>query len=1033
MATEKLRSCIDQDDIESTFEKLPVGMESFYDRMASSIADDTSHGHRTIATAILQCVTCSLRSMKIPELAQALNDHLAGDLDLSTIILKLCHGFVVVDNDGNVSMVHKTAREYLLGEVERPFHIGLEPAHKQLFLGCMRCLRSVGLRAKLAGPQRPALLDYAANSWAVHLASTPPGDIEVTEELFTFLKGRKVLTWIQALAETGQLRGLVQASKFLSKYAAKQDKYYRDRQIQDHNVMEKQELIQNWAIDLVKIVGKFGKALRQRPESIHNHIPAFCPQDCLIYNLFGKSEGREFVISGLSNKNWDDSLARIPLTSGYFASTVSAAGSRVAILASSEFSGAVFVYDASDFEEIAASPMIHGERVYRTALNNTGTMIVSYGYHTTKIWDVNSGDCMFCVDNIEAKPTPLTMLLTKNDTELLVGMDDRCLRSLDLTQSQPTWRLVAEVEEEKELEGHFLNAASNMALNSNGTLLTVAYRGYPLSAWEVDGPQQIGYCPRAREESTRGEVMEALWHPHHEEVLGLYLSGVVFKWRPYENKVEEIATGSCHLAISKDGNLFITGDVRGLVKVYNRSTFTVVYQLVSEDSVLGLCFSPDSSRFYDIRGFYGNAWEPETLVKLSEQRVEDESDNRSHGSGSAGSAKSTPISSFPRIDSVTVIATSPLGQRYCVGTENGVVRLHDTQRGKLIDLYKSRSFFSIEKMAWCDDGELFCFSESSKMARIMTITNTKGDPSPVVKIRAEISLKNRATGPIQQLLFHPDSRHLLVYSDHRLDVISLSESSVTHSLHLDAQQCVWVIHPKNPSCLIGCTPNAFHVLTWDLTIRQTYGFEYTPYQKVPSEDWRNGGRQRIDRALITPDKRHLLVQLSLSKEKEKTLLYFDLSQLETTTDSATETVIEDAGISPRTIDPITLSRDVSSQVAFPLAILSQDRLVFLSKAFSVCSCPLPSAPTCKSAGRQKRAPRAHSTGSMPSKVSITTIAEEGEDPDSVAEIIVNHIFSIPGDWLSRGRMALCSIWANERSFLCPRNGEVALVRSSTLT
>jgi hypothetical protein len=39
---------------------------------------------------------------------------------------------------------------------------------------------------------------------------------------------------------------------------------------------------------------------------------------------------------------------------------------------------------------------------------------------------------------------------------------------------------------------------------------------------------------------------------------------------------------------------------------------------------------------------------------------------------------------------------------------------------------------------------------------------------------------------------------------------------------------------------------------------------------------------------------------------------------------------------------------------------------------------------------------------------------------------------LPGDWISRDCLALCSIWGIERSLLCPRNGEVAVVRCAAL-
>lgn len=82
---------------------------------------------------------------------------------------------------------------------------------------------------------------------------------------------------------------------------------------------------------------------------------------------------------------------------------------------------------------------------------------------------------------------------------------------------------------------------------------------------------------------------------------------MVFKWRAYDDETDEIATEASRLAISKDENIFVTGDVRGTVKMYTKSDLCLLYQLVSEDSVLSLAFSPDLRRFYDVRGYYGNA------------------------------------------------------------------------------------------------------------------------------------------------------------------------------------------------------------------------------------------------------------------------------------------------------------------------------------------------------------------------------------------------------------------------------------------
>lgn len=152
----------------------------------------------------------------------------------------------------------------------------------------------------------------------------------------------------------------------------------------------KQELIESWPEDVVKIVGKFGTILRRDPESIYKLIPPFCPQNSAIYQQFGKMKDKSLLVSGLSTEIWDDSLARISFGLDTYASSISVAEAQIAILVSS---GRVILYDSSIFEEATASPIKHGERVYRMELNSTETLLATYDYITTKIWEISTEKC----------------------------------------------------------------------------------------------------------------------------------------------------------------------------------------------------------------------------------------------------------------------------------------------------------------------------------------------------------------------------------------------------------------------------------------------------------------------------------------------------------------------------------------------------------------------------------------------------------------------------------------------------------------
>ncbi|CAG8973757.1 hypothetical protein HYALB_00007707 [Hymenoscyphus albidus] len=569
LAVEKLNLCHTTADVERTLKDLPHGMEALYDRMASGISENISFTEKALAKTILECVSSSLRVLTVAELSQAVDKDTLEILDFQRSIATLCGGVVVIDNNGNVAMIHRTAREYLLGG-DRPFNISREAANERLFLSL-----------------------------------------------------------------------LVQASKHLSKFSAKRKDYDAMLNPNDRQIL--QRLCDGWTTDLAKI--------------------------SLTYQLFGKKESNFLSVTGLSSEDWDDSLARLSVGSHY-SSSITVSGGQVAVL-----SGSGTVTNFSSSTSTQAGSIDHGERVYRMGMNDSATLVATYGYRTTKVWELTTGRCQLVVSNIETKPRPLAIKFSRDDNTLLVGMDDRVIRSLDLIQnseSKPTWQVVAELEE-PEIEGHFLNSASYMALSDDGSLAAVAYRGQPISV----------------------------------EIIGLYTEGVIFKWRPYEDETSEIFTGASKLAISSDGNVFVTGDVYGTVKVYSSLDFRLIYHLGSQDTVLGLAFGPDVSRFYDIGGYYANVWEPNALMKLAEQ-TEWRGDSASETESLARkSAVSTSL--FKRINSLTTLIASPASGLYCFGTEKGTVHLYDVRKGKLADVHASKSFMSIEQMSWSSNGKAFCF------------------------------------------------------------------------------------------------------------------------------------------------------------------------------------------------------------------------------------------------------------------------------------------------------------------------------------
>ncbi|KAI0835352.1 hypothetical protein F5Y06DRAFT_138814 [Hypoxylon sp. FL0890] len=1004
LAVDKLNMCHRLADVEAALQELPTGMEALYDRMAASVAQNQLSTNRNLALSILQCVTCSLRDLKVTELSQAMDEDISDFLDLERSIVDLCGGFVVIDNGGNVTMIHHTAREYLLSD-NNPFHVDPSNAHGRMFLNCMKCLMAVGLRAKANRNQKPGFVDYASNWWSSHLTLSSPDCEQIGEVLKRFLTSHYVLTWIHILAGNNQQRVLIQASQDLSNYCLERQVWNEKSKDNPNHTME-QDLIESWSTDFVKLVGKFGKALRRNPEAIYKLIPPFCPQNSSIYRIFGKGEAKSIAISGVSTENWDDSVARLSLGSDRDASSIRASGSLVCVLVPP---GNVFIYDSSTFEEATVSPIKHGEWVERMELNSTASLLATYGYRTTKIWETRTGHCKVSVDNIESRSRVLDIQFTKNSNALIVGNEDRRIRSLDLGQQSPTWQLLAELEE-LGLDGHSLHSSSHIALNRDRTLVAAAHPGYPLSAWELDGPVYIDHCRRNREGAAIGEVVDAVWHPYSPELLGLYLEGIIFKWQPYEGKTIETPMRASRLAISRDGKLLGTGGAHGIVQIYATSNLGLLYQLRSQDIVLGLAFSPDNRRFYDIRGHYASVWEPNALMKFAEQadrNVEIESEI-----GSFTHSLSTYSSSSRRIDSITVLAASPAGRLYSYGTETGTVHLVNAHMGKLVDTYTPKGFLSIEQMSWSNDGRYVCFSDTGKRVFIRSVTLDPGTSEPTVKTIAEIRMKNLTKGPIIQLLFQHNSKNLLVISSITIHAISLATLSVTNSVELDTAELKWIVHPQDPELIIGFGSKRIRILGWNLEQIQSHAVNFEGL----------ADHAVVHLVLTTQDKKHLLVQASFPHNlREKTLYYFETLKFSAFSVDAPSVEQNSEAVA---ITPITLPRDVSTEIALPLSFNPHGSLVFLSRNFSVCSWKIP--PDLNTFAANPTPSPSRSVAVPNPKIS------NRHKPNAVVERQFKELFSLPGDWISRDCLYLCTIWGVEKSFLCPRNGEVAVVRCAAL-
>ena len=1044
LAVQRVNSCHTVANVENALQQMPPGMEALYDGMAHSIANHPQGEDKQLASRVLAWVTCALRLLTLEELSLALEDEVPRPLDLQRSIGDLCGGFVVVDNGGNVGMIHETAREYLVGDQARPFAVEQRSAHEQLFSRCMLCLTDFGLRSKITRRQAPAFLDYAATSWFHHLTLSKIDSTQTLNILIRFLKGSSVLTWIQTLAQANRLRTMVLASAELSAFAAK-----RRKKIPDNVFLEdpssQYAILEAWAIDFVKIVGKFGTNLVRNPDSIYKLIPPFCPHDSALYRQFGKKELNNLTVGGFSQSTWDDSLARLSFGSGIHATAIMAAGARVAVLSPS---GVVIVYYASTHAETRR--MNHGERLLRMHLNSAGTLLVTYGYITTKIWDVSTGKCVASAPNPRSRPRPHSIVLTEDDNLILLGFDDRRVRSLNLSEPTKSWQVIAHIEEQP-LEGTIVSSPTCMAISPDGHNVALGYRGHPLTVWETEGPELVGRCLRVFDNSTQsnaahawGEVTRLSWHPYTGEVIGLYLEGVIFRWHPYHDETQEVHAGANSFTVSQDAKCLATGDPNGIIKLFGMADFNLVYQFASQDPVFDLCFAPDSRHLYDVRGSHSNVWEPNALTKLSEStEVSDDSLSvKSLGS------QSTILKAMPgKIDPIAALAPQPSGRLYCSGTESGLIEVFDAYLGHVAELRRSQSFMGIEHIVWSTDGQLVAFADLCGRLFVKSIIpSPEPGTSPIIESELEIAI-DVTEGAIRQIMFHSDSNQLLIYSPSTVTIISLAEKSIVTTTRLEEPRGIykWINHPLDDNTLLAFGYYTVHVWSWQglvETAALTLDCSKGSHQSTVSRNRKSSAthlwesEERVDRLLETNDRSFILVQSSCptsqGKRQNNTLL-FDVATIPIATvlelssfgdgkparspkglasgphigSFPTPASLSQSSGDLEQLESVPLPPELVSCIETPLSFLSRDRLVFLDRDFWLCSWRLP----------------------LSSKTTTRRPSGSGALDGGTAEIKRHYFF--PSDWIRPASMALCTVMA-DGTVLCPRKGDVAVVKCAAL-
>ncbi|KAJ3573825.1 hypothetical protein NPX13_g4564 [Xylaria arbuscula] len=983
-----MTSCHRQDQVERLLETTPDGMDKLYHRMLAVVTDLSMPEDVNLARILLSWAMYSRTPLTVEELSEPYAGEFRPVMNLKHTVNQVCGQFVTINTSNQIVLVHHSAREYLKKNPHSGFSLKPHHSHEELFGKCLVALCDKDLRGKLQMLRVPKFLRYASTSWAFHLENCTAQSDRLLNGLTRFFKGAFPLSWIQYMAMSGHLSDLPGVSRRLTNYVRKRRKYDAEKPPMLHRIKDL-ALIDSWAIDIMKIPAKFGRSLSTDPTLIYKCVPALSPSSSAIFQSFLSSPAATLSVSGLSNEEWDDCIARV---SGSTGKAVRLAASNIYLAVASDMPrGLITIWDTILYQ--THKTFNNNERILHLVFNDTGSLLACYGIRHTYIWKIKDGSLALQVKNPRQERAIELRFCEKN--YLMIVTDLRRVYSLATKASineQPQWsRLNNALLTEPSLpEGVWLGTPTSVVFNHDCSQIAVAYRNFPLTIWSIESASVVTRMTRKRNagqgslNSFTGDA-KVIWQPSGSHILGIF--GDIFKWSPSEDTYETVNhdTGVIPhtLECTPNGLAFITGDVEGSIKIYDVSSMTMIYKLTSEDGISRICLSPDSTRFYDLRGSYCNVWEPNCLMRLadiSSERFSDASSITDSFWSDTEDTLSTSVS-FPASESradntpgiVAVATQHRIEQPIAYSTDDGF--MHICHKSKISNIGKSVSGMGIEHLEWNDSHDKLAFSDINGAVTVKSVS--KAIDSETSFLHNDLYSETRTPqhrGNTRQLLFDQSGVNILVCGEKCTEIISITEGTIIReTATVKNKQGTWLRHPAQPDDLLFISATEAIIFDWNLEIKSNKAISLHDNPEV--------GITIVSSMLPSHTSRLLLLRTFDAEHSQR---QSGFAIIPTTITSTGDDAVKGGNI-------LQLPKDLLDTVTHPVGILSDGRLVFLDKGLWVCTAQL-----------------------NDSSINLT-----------------RHFF-IPYDWVTSVGAALCQV-LSDGTFLCPTKGRIAIMKSSLMS
>ncbi|KAH9906756.1 hypothetical protein F4778DRAFT_594863 [Xylariomycetidae sp. FL2044] len=782
LVLDELEQVYSKEGIVQVLQSIPEGMIPYYERTLRSMAEKKLEKH--IAKAVLLWVVASTRKLALPELSHALKLHINAVLPSARAAVEgLCGQLVSVDGADIVDVVHSTAREFLLSDLAGEFTISKPLAHERIALVCLQLLSSPEMqpprnrrlltqRQKMHNPS--ALLDYAITQFSEHVYTASSENDELLLALDHFFK-TNVLTWIEKIAQRGDLHPLIRVSKNLKSYLERRAKYRSP-------LSEEVKNVASWSTDLSRTATRFGRALLQNPTSIYFLIPPLCPSSSSIHLQFAKRPDGLAVL-GHRETSWDDCISSVGFGEESLAASVSCGENLIAV---GMDSGEINLYDCRSCQKT-------GSIVQKQSID-----LVHFTDKYIAVSTTRSVILMDCDGNIlwQTRNRFRCILLTSTAHALVAVAQHGHLLKWDITSGG----LIEDQDfpyrnpDSGYGDAPTLKAPHVASLSPDTDLLAMGYRAGTVCVWDTASAEFICW---ARDERNR-LVSVLLFNPNpnldillvifRDHDLALYetWSGGLINHRPVPDSAGILSASS-----STEGRTLATMNTEGVLQIWDFESLQLLYRVVTPSSSFRILnFSSDGANVVDVDDYSMRIWAPAALVRKNNEEDQSVSDDATYMPPIEGGYEEQ------RSSRITALCVHPVLPMAFAGKFNGQVTGLNARTGAESEiLYVHPHTATITQLS-SSKNNVIASSDANGVVQVWAF-GTGQLPNSKNKT---LVLQQRSKGLIKQLCLSTDGDYLLVSTVQSDDVYSLRDGSVIGSLTFeprDRKAWRWLLIPPS--------------------------------------------------------------------------------------------------------------------------------------------------------------------------------------------------------------------------------------------